>query len=67
MSKARDRARAKAGNRHISTHEPRMVRPYVCAYCHKPGHFVKVGDYYFHESCPKEMIPFTEKELKPKS
>lgn len=61
MSKAKDRIRAKAGNPHISTKEPRMGRRYVCAHCHEPGHFVKVGNYYFHEACPKRMIPFAEK------
>ena len=60
MSRARDRARAVAGHRHINTRDPRMARSYVCAHCHKYGHFVKIGEYYFHESCPRDMVPFEE-------
>lgn len=64
MSRAKDRARARAGNPHVSTREHRMMRTYVCAHCHKPGHFVEVDEYYYHEECPKKMIPFTKEELK---
>ena len=69
MSKAKDRARAEAGNPHISVSSPQTYRQYVCAHCHKPpyqdkgGEFVKVGDYYFHAKCPKRMIPFSKVEL----
>ncbi|KKM80393.1 hypothetical protein LCGC14_1340390 [marine sediment metagenome] len=63
MSRAKNRARAEAGGRFVNTHEPRMARRYVCANCHKSGHFIKVGEYYFHDHCPKTMVPFTEAEL----
>ena len=65
LSKAKDIARAEAGNlfRNEST-GPQMVRKIVCAHCHEPGHFVKVGEYYFHEYCPKTMIPFPEEVAK---
>ena len=58
MSKAKDIARAMAGNPFRNLSEPRMGRRYVCANCHTPGRFVKVGTYYFHQDCPKVMVPF---------
>lgn len=65
MSRVKDRARAEAGNRHINVKELCYVRRFVCAFCHGGGGtFVRVGDYLFHESCPKKMIPFTKEELK---
>ena len=30
----------------------------VCAHCHERGFLLKSGNYYYHEKCPKEMIPF---------
>ena len=62
MSKAKDIARAIAGNPHINSPRQVMCRRYICANCHQSGEFVKVGDYYFHPSCPKQMIPFTDEE-----
>ncbi|MBA7571930.1 hypothetical protein ES708_13700 [subsurface metagenome] len=58
MSKVKDIARAKGGNPHVTTYPPQTCRIYICAYCHKPGQFVKVDDHYFHPDCPKRVIPF---------
>ena len=65
MSKAKDRARAIAGNPHRTTSEPLRGRVWVCANCHKPlgSTYVKVGDYLFHQNCPKIMKPLTKKEM----
>lgn len=63
MSRAKNIARARAGNPHTSGVSVGMVRRYVCANCHKRGQFVKVGDYYYHNDCPKVMVPFADDEV----
>lgn len=58
MSKAKDIARAKAGDSHFNAHSPRTHRRFICANCHGGGGtLVKVGDYRFHTGCPKRMVP----------
>ena len=63
MSKRKDRERAKSGNPHVTTKEPLMGRRYVCAYCHDYGTLVKVGDFYFHQNCPKVIKPFKKAKV----
>lgn len=58
MSKAKDRARAIAGNPHRSTNAPLTARIYVCAHCHKLGQLVRVDNFYFHPDCPKRAVRF---------
>ena len=61
MSRAKDIARAEAGNPHTNTGYARTIRLYVCANCHKhTGQFIRVGDYYFHPGCPKRVVPLPD-------
>ena len=54
----KDRLRAIGGNPHPRDTPSKKAKPgFVCAHCHKPGFLLKSGNYYYHEKCPKEMIP----------
>ena len=63
MSKAKNLERALAGYPHRHIKERDASPAFVCAYCHGTnGKLVKVDRYYFHETCPKELLPFSEGE-----
>jgi hypothetical protein len=45
--------------------EVRMIRVYICAFCHEAGGtMVKAGGLYFHSNCPKKArLPDKKKEV----
>lgn len=62
MSRRKDKERAEGGSIFRNEGSPTSRSRFVCAHCHKPGFLLLSGKYYFHEKCPKEMVPFQKQK-----